>query len=461
MAAAAAAEPVEGPWPLPDGWQWVRLGHLGEFLNGAAFKPTDWDGEGMPIIRIQNLINPSKSMNRTTRVVDERLRVKEGDILVSWSATLDAFVWKREDAWLNQHIFRVLPDEAFVDRDYLFFLLKNEIETLRKGEHLHGSTMMHINRGPFLAHPVPLPPRETQRKVAARIDELFTELDDGEAALARAKAELGLWRQALLKAAVTGELTADWRAANPPAETGADLLHRILADRRKHWASATRNRKKQYSEPIGPLDKIGTELPAGWVQATVEQVAFVENGQTPKGIEALIMDAGEIPWFKVSSMNLAENQDRLQTSQWWLSRSNADALGLRIHPAGSIVFPKRGGSIFTEKKRRLARGGAVDLNVMAVVPLAETAEHLWTFFQNLSLRGISDGSNVPQINYDDVAQLVVLFPSVSEAVEIARRVDRALAATSATEVDINEFAAGSAVLRQSILAAAFRGDLVA
>lgn len=221
MAKRTAAGPVDGPWALPDGWRWERLGDLGEFLNGAAFKPTDWGDVGTPIIRIQNLNNPERVMNRTTRTVNERLLVRAGDLLVSWSATLDAFVWRREDAWLNQHIFKVVPDEALVDRRYMFFLLKNEIENLKKTEHLHGSTMMHINRGPFLAHSVPLPSLEKQVQVADRINELLAEVDDGEAALARAFDDLAMWRKALLKAAVTGELTADWRASNPPTQSGA------------------------------------------------------------------------------------------------------------------------------------------------------------------------------------------------------------------------------------------------
>ena len=66
----------------------------------------------------------------------------------------------------------------------------------------------------------------------ARIDELFAEIAEGEAALERARQGLDTWRRALLKAAVTGELTRDWREANRPTETGADLLARILAPRR-------------------------------------------------------------------------------------------------------------------------------------------------------------------------------------------------------------------------------------
>lgn len=439
----------------------MPLGSLGHFWNGAAFKPSDWSGQGTPIIRIQNLNDPTRPMNRTTRVVDDRLLIRAGDLLVSWSASLDAYVWKREDAWLNQHIFKVVPKADVVDHRYMLFLLKNEIENLKRTEHLHGSTMMHINRGPFLAHLVPLPPMNTQKLVVRRIDELLTEVEDGEAALERARGDLATWRKALLKAAVTGELTADWRAANPPTATGADLLAHILAERRTRWLAQPRNKGKRYVEPAPPARDHLATLPPGWAEATVEQIAFVENGQTPKGIDMIVSDRGEIPWFKVSSMNAEGNAEKLTSSNWRLDGDQAKRIGLRVHPVDTIVFPKRGGSIFTEKKRRLGCPGAIDLNVMAVVPTEPVKEYMWTFLQGISLTVISDGSNVPQINYDDVSTLVVPLPPPDESSEIAARVRETLHAMQLTWAELEEQAEASAALRQSILASAFRGELVA
>ena len=74
---------------------------------------------------------------------------------------------------------------------------------------------------------LPLAPLAEQRRIVARIDALFAEIAEGEAALAAARKGLDTFRRALLKAAVTGELTKDWRAANPVIETGHDLLARI------------------------------------------------------------------------------------------------------------------------------------------------------------------------------------------------------------------------------------------
>ncbi len=99
---------------------------------------------------------------------------------------------------------------------------------------------------------VPLAPEPVQVRLFETIDALFAEIDDGERALAEARAGVATYRKSRLKAAVTGELTADWRLANPPAETGHDLLRRILADRRASWDADPKNRGKRYVEPAGP-----------------------------------------------------------------------------------------------------------------------------------------------------------------------------------------------------------------
>ena len=147
----------------------VELGSVAQFINGAAFKPEDWGDEGLPIIRIQNLTDGEKPFNRTYRKVDEKLVVKKGDILVSWSATLGVYEWKKdEDGLLNQHIFRVLPNEKLIYKRYLRYVLEDALSEMNK--HLHGATMKHINRGEFLATEIPLPDIERQKYIAMIMD---------------------------------------------------------------------------------------------------------------------------------------------------------------------------------------------------------------------------------------------------------------------------------------------------
>jgi type I restriction enzyme S subunit len=96
----------------------VAISEVANFINGFAFKPEDWGASGLPIIRIQNLTDPNKPYNLTERKVPPKYLVINGDILVSWSATIDVFEWSQGDALLNQHIFKVDFDHERVDKQY-------------------------------------------------------------------------------------------------------------------------------------------------------------------------------------------------------------------------------------------------------------------------------------------------------------------------------------------------------
>lgn len=168
----------DSPDLAPEGWTKTTLNSVGLFLNGLAFKPTDFGKDGRPIIRIQNLSGKSGDYNYSNRAISPDLVVKKGDLLVSWSATLDTYIWRGPDGVLNQHIFKVIPNFAAVTPGFLHWLLKHEVRELARSQHAHGLAMMHINRGPFLAHGVLLPPLEEQDRIVAKVNELMILCDE-------------------------------------------------------------------------------------------------------------------------------------------------------------------------------------------------------------------------------------------------------------------------------------------
>ncbi len=149
---------------IPACWMSTSLGSIASFVNGWHFRPEDWSFEGTPIVRIQNLTDPLAAFNRFAGSVEDRYRIKSGDLLVSWSASLDVHVWRGGEAVLNQHIFHVSEDPRLVDRRFLYFALKKAMTTIR--ERVHGTTMQHITKSPFLSTHVPLPPLPEQREIA-------------------------------------------------------------------------------------------------------------------------------------------------------------------------------------------------------------------------------------------------------------------------------------------------------
>ncbi|MGA0608709.1 restriction endonuclease subunit S [Caldimonas sp. KR1-144] len=167
---------------LPDGWITARVNDTGLYINGLAFKPADWKPTGLPIIRIQNLTDESREFNYAEGEFPDEVVVRSGDILVSWSATLDAFRWRRETGVLNQHIFRVIPAAGLTTDSFLLLLLKRAIREMAESVHAHGLVMTHINRGPFLNHVVHIPPLAEQHRIVAKVDELMALCDRLDAA---------------------------------------------------------------------------------------------------------------------------------------------------------------------------------------------------------------------------------------------------------------------------------------
>ena len=233
--------------------------------------------------------DPTKEFNRTTFGAPEAVRVEPGEILVSWSATLDAFIWKGEPALLNQHIFRVIPEKGLVTPGFLFYLLKELIWEMTKSEHLHGSTMRHINRGPFMAFDVPIPPKKEQARIVDEIEKQFTRLDAAVAALKHIQANLKRYRASVLKTASEGRLVPTEaelaRCEGRSYEPASELLKRVLAERRARWEADHRVKlgasgqlpkedklKQKYKEPEGP-DTSACQLPHGWAYVSAQQCA--------------------------------------------------------------------------------------------------------------------------------------------------------------------------------------------
>lgn len=365
----------------------------------------------------------------------------------------------RVEVTLNQDMRALVPTAEHDPQFVAYYLRRAAWDIL--GRCSKGGTTVNSIEAPLLdAYPVPVPPIDVQRRIVSRVDDLCVELEDGEAALARARSDLETYRSSLLKAAVTGELTAAWREVNPPHETGEQLLTRILVEREARWASSQTRRRREYRVPLTPADEPRFPMPAGWTWATLDQLGFIENGQTPRGVDGVTHPHGAFPWFKVSSMNTAGNEHAMTHSEWWISESDAKKVGLTIRPKDTIVFPKRGGAIMTNKKRLLGCDGAFDLNVMGYVPAPTHKDFCWIIFQGIDLGSICDGSNVPQINFMDIAAIEVAVPPKSEGIIIGQMVNTMLAEAVATVKCNDVLKSQSSHLRQAILNAAFQGELV-
>ena len=148
----------------------ARLGDVATYINGYAFKPSDWSDTGLPIIRIQDLTGNSYQANRYNGEYAPKYEVNKGDVLISWSASLGVYVWQGEKALLNQHIFKVVFDKTEISKNFFVYQVENILE--KAASEAHGATMKHLTKPVFDALRFSLPPLDEQRKIAAVLDKV-------------------------------------------------------------------------------------------------------------------------------------------------------------------------------------------------------------------------------------------------------------------------------------------------
>ena len=159
---------------LPKGWAVIRVGNVAKYTNGRAFKPEEWESTGLPIIRIQNLNDADAPYNRSSVIHEQKYLIKDGDLLFAWAASIGTYIWSGENAWLNQHIFKVEP-YPFIDKAFLFYAFQAMISEFYKNS--HGSGMVHITKKQFEEITILLPPLTEQIRIVECLEQTFRIFD--------------------------------------------------------------------------------------------------------------------------------------------------------------------------------------------------------------------------------------------------------------------------------------------
>jgi type I restriction enzyme, S subunit len=429
---------------LPIGWAEARLADVAEVRLGRQRSPSRATGERMrPYLRAANVnwsglaLTDVKEM-AFTEAESKVYELEPGDILLGEASGSPAEVGKPGQykgeipgCCFQNTLLRVrFPKELLSDFYELFF--RKEALTGRFAAGSRGVGIHHLGAAALTNWAIPVPPRAQQERIVTAIEEAFSKLDAGEAALRATRQRLKRLSESVLAAAVTGRLVPQ----DPTDEPASKLLSRFDA--------------KFVHQIVGG--------PAGWVTSEMGELASIVSGNTPKGLADNVAASGDVPLIKVGDLAAADVY--LTGSRTWVTREVQERLRLRTCPVGTIVFPKRGGAIATNRKRILGREAAFDLNTMGLIPKGDLGDWLWVWFAQLDLRKISDGSNVPQINHTDVRPLAVPVPPGAEQNRIVAEVERQFSFIDACERTVDVGLVRSAALRRSILKSAFEGRLV-
>ena len=154
----------------------IKLGDVATYINGYAFKPEDRGEEGLPIIRIQDLTGNAYDLGFYNGEYPEKIEINDGDVLISWSASLGVYVWNRGKALLNQHIFKVMFDKAEIDKNYFVYAVRQKLDEM--GRKTHGATMKHIVKKDFDSTQIPYPSLEEQSEIATNLDKVSNVIEN-------------------------------------------------------------------------------------------------------------------------------------------------------------------------------------------------------------------------------------------------------------------------------------------
>lgn len=333
----------------------------------------------------------------------------------------------RGKSWVNNHAHVLVAHEEVSTN----LFLKHYLDHFDYHGYVTGTTRLKLNQGALRTIPVPLPPLPEQRRIVARIEELFSRLDAGVAALRHAKTQLQRYRQSVLAAAVTGQLTQAWREQHPENEPAEELLERILKQRREQW-----NGRGKYKEPKGIDAEDFTPLPEGWVWSSGEQHFDWSSG---KGLTKKEQQPGEVPVIGGNGVLGTHSEANVMTPTLVVGRVGAQC-----------------GNVY----RTSAPAWITDNAIYATfVPEAICLRFIEMAFRAANLNSRAGGSGQPFVNQGTLNELEIALPPLAEQLRIVDEVEARTTAIDHLEAELDRQITRSNRLRQSTLASAFDGRL--
>jgi len=441
---------------LPVGWKYAPLKKLGSYVNGRAFKPNEWKTKGLPIIRIQNLNNNQAKFNYSDNKHEERYFVKNGDLLVAWSASLGVFIWDRGNAWLNQHIFRVEVNESIVTKNFLYYGIKEAISDLYTKT--HGTGMVHVTKPVFEGHAIPVPPINEQRRIVAKLEKLLQKVDACKERLDKIPTILKRFRQSVLAAACSGRLTEDWRENNPYVETATELLMRIQSEKKKT--------KKQLIKPHNILEEALFDIPDSWAFCFFEDIAANKPNSLKAGPfgSALTKSCYVTSGYKIYGQEQVIRGDH-SYGDYYIDEEKFFALQTCEVKAGDILVSLVGtiGKVLIIPD--IFEKGIINPRLIKITLFEEVSrKYIASFLSSTvamnALRKDSHGGTMEILNMRMLKNLPIPIPPINEQHEIVRRIEALFKVADRIEERYNKARTYTDKLTQSILAKAFRGKLV-
>jgi type I restriction enzyme S subunit len=382
--------------------------------------------------------------------------------------------WYRGKFDAYQRTYVIEP--VLLDVRFLYYLFLQLMPTITKLS--RGSTIKYLRIGDIQDTEFQLPPFHEQTRIVEKLEELLSDLDAGVAELKAAQRKLAQYRQSLLKAAVEGALTADWRATGAntaaPQETGAELLQRILTERRARWEdkqlakfaeqgkTPPKGWQDKYNEPVAPDTDDVPALPVGWVWATVSQLSqdqrygsSAKTDESTDGVPVLRMgniQDGELDLSKLKYLPQGHHEFPdmfLEDGELLFNRTNSPELVGKTTVYRSQIVPCSYASYLI----------SVKLSPRCVPELIAAyinSAHGRHWIKSVVTQQVGQAN----VNGTKLAALAVPLPPEEEQQEIVTRLLEQLSAATEQALELDRSVKQTSAQRKNILKAAFAGQLV-
>jgi type I restriction enzyme, S subunit len=404
---------------VPEGWVKAPVGEICRLINGRAYSKDELLREGKyPLLRVGNLFtNPNWYYSDLELEPDKYCN--KGDLLYAWSASFGPHIWQGPKVIYHYHIWKIEHQEDLIARDFLRAFFQWDTEAIKR-EQGSGSTMLHVTKKSMEARLIPVPPRNEQAAIAAKLDTTLAAVDACRQRLDGVAAILKRFRQAVLAAATSGELTREWREENSIDGIWEEgCLHELLLSKPRNGYSPK------------PADQ-----------------------ETP--IRSLTLSATTTGRFKPEHFKYIDQSIPVDSHLWLtpgdilIQRANTlEYVGISAiynGPEKTFIYP--------DLMMKCQANDKVDTQYLHYLLLSEIVRN---YFRE-SATGTS--GNMPKINQQIVMSAPVRWPTHDEQLEIVGRAQELF--TLADQIESKLTVASTIVdrLTPALLAKAFRGELV-
>jgi len=468
-------------------WERVRFGDLLELSQNGCGTRRSTSGYPTVVLRLADVDTDGSIAEVGLRQVnltdDVRMKyaLKTGDLLAfrvngspSIAGQVVEYTLSMPYAFCDHFIrFRLRYDRAlpaFVVAAFRTATVRGQVEAGM----VTSAGQNTVSQKTYASIELDLPSLNQQRRIVEKIEALTAKSRRAKDALDAIPPLLERFRQSVLAAAFRGDLTKDWREQHPDVEPADQLLARIRQERRRRWEQAELEKlrakgkepkndkwKAKYKEPE-PVDAEGLpELPKGWCWASIRQLVSVGTGATPKRGMLKYWEGGSIPWVSSASVN----DGTIAAAGEFVTEAALRETNLSLYPAGSLVLAMYGEGK-TRGKCAVLGLDATTNQALAVLSAGGIAKGILPLvrrfldFNYERTRALAAGGAQPNLNLSTVGEIVLPLPPRHEQVELLGAVEGLVALAERIAASVASGVETHSLLDASILAKAFRGELV-